>query len=58
MFSSSFLFTVGDGKKIMAIMAMGNGGHMSKDVFTGVPGPQITRRSRRRGDARMIARHL
>ena len=40
------------------MMAMGNGGHISKDVFTGDLGPQVTRRSRRWGDARIMARHL
>ena len=39
-------------------MTMGNGGHISKDVFTGVLSVQVTPRCRRWGDARMIARHL
>src|SRR5579863_8473 len=39
-------------------MTMGNGGHISKDAFTGVLRSQVTRRCRRWGDARMIARHL
>jgi hypothetical protein len=39
-------------------MAIGNGGQMSNDVFTGVRGVQKIDRFRRSGDAKIMCRHL